>query len=131
MTKQEGQHPLMSSGLPGWLHSVPMDVEKPYLMPLGGEGGKSISLQLLIDAKVAKVGSEIGLMAIASPELREFFAEQTGNHTWRHMPTERTSIRRDAEDVWTITVGDFTKTVHGAELDQYIDGTHPSYADER
>ena len=114
------QHPIVKHGLPDWLLDVPMQADKPVLVPLGD--GKSVSLKLLIESLQVEVGTTVGSMAIA-PELRELFAEWTENPAWKNLPTEPASVERIVEQAWQVRVGDFSRTFSRDELAQHLQGS--------
>mgnify|MGYP001575861399 CR=1 FL=1 len=111
--------------LPDWLVDVPMQADKPVLVPVGE--GKSVSLRLIVNAIQAEVGTTIGSISIA-PELRDLFTDWTENPAWRNLPTEPTSVERTGEQTWEVRVGDFSRTFSGDELAQHLQENlqHPS-----
>lgn len=94
-----------------------MDAKKPVFIPVGE--GKSVPLDLLLDALEEEVGTELGRISIA-PELAEHFAQFTEDPSWKNLPTEVTSIKRTDEEAWEVRVGEFSGSFTREELQQQV-----------
>lgn len=105
-----GEHPLIAAGLPDWLVDVPLEVAEPTPVRLSDES-RTVSAGLLMQALQIEVGTSLGSFSI-SPELAKHFAEFTENSSWLYLPSEPTQITRNTENLWTVTVGDGTETMH-------------------
>lgn len=107
-------------GLPDWLADVPVSPqENPHVII---EEGISVPRHLLEDCLELEVGVRAGVMS-CDPEFAHLLAQFTEESAWKQLASEPTSIIRNDENSWTISIGENTRNVNADMLRGFLDGS--------